>query len=65
MYFCLDHTVYAWEPSAFVNAPGMQSEPFPVVPVAAVVAVVVVVGAGLLLYFKKRKRQPRITRDGN
>jgi outer membrane protein assembly factor BamB len=65
VYFCLDHTVYAWEPSAFVNAPGMQSEPFPVGPVAAVVAVVVVVGAGLLLYFKKRKRQPRITRDGN
>jgi nitrous oxidase accessory protein len=33
------------------------AEPFPVVPVAAVsVAVVAVVGAGLLIYFKKRKR---------
>lgn len=38
------------------NPQPLASEPFPVVPVAAVSAVAVVFAAGLLFYFKKRRR---------
>jgi hypothetical protein len=42
------------------TSPNPKSAPFPTLPVVPVavasVAVVVVVGAGLLVYFKKRKR---------
>jgi len=52
-----------WESPSSNPSPEPQTsqpkdqEPFPTVPVAAAsVAAVVVVGAGLLVYFKKRKR---------
>jgi len=59
-------TVYAWDVAGNIGssetitftvaAPEPEPEPFPVVPVAAASAAVVVACAGLLLYFKKRKR---------
>jgi outer membrane protein assembly factor BamB len=57
VYFCLDHTVYAWEPSAFVNPStpaGTLSELFLAVLVVAII-VIVMIPIGILVYFKKRK----------
>lgn len=58
-------TVYAWDVVGnggasqtmdFVAAQETEPEPFPTVPVAGASAAAVVVVAGLLIYFKKRKR---------
>jgi hypothetical protein len=38
------------------ETPGFQPNPFPTTTVAAAVAAVAIAGAGLLIYFKKRKR---------
>jgi outer membrane protein assembly factor BamB len=59
VYFCLDHTVYAWKPSDFVSVSitgGFPSGLFLLVLITAVAVAAVVVAVSAVVYLKKRRR---------